>query len=239
MGLLARVGADVTRLVLETVEGLVAEGALVGAGEVLARLVRLLRRVVQQRRHEADGGSGHVGAGQGGWAWWLRVDGLGRGGFRVEQVAKGGRGGWRGHVTEGGKLGEGDDGGRGYMYGCARRACGGRPRAAGPSVLARARICRSDQGAPAANEGRQRRLAARRGARVAEPYQESGPAHLRLAESEGVLRMATPMLPGCALRACGRAGGSQAWAQGGRNVRVQRAWRNLPWPGAPGQRDDG
>jgi hypothetical protein len=37
MGLLSSVGADVTSLMLETVEGLVAERALVGTGQVLSR----------------------------------------------------------------------------------------------------------------------------------------------------------------------------------------------------------
>jgi hypothetical protein len=46
MGLLARVGSDMASLVLQTVEGLIAERALVGPGQVLARLVRLLRGVV-------------------------------------------------------------------------------------------------------------------------------------------------------------------------------------------------
>jgi len=39
MGLFARVGSDGTSLVLETVKGLVAEGTLVGAGQVLAAIV--------------------------------------------------------------------------------------------------------------------------------------------------------------------------------------------------------
>jgi len=58
MGLLSGVGADMASLVLQTVEGLVAERALVGPGEILSRLI-LLRGVLQQRRHEADGGSSH------------------------------------------------------------------------------------------------------------------------------------------------------------------------------------
>jgi hypothetical protein len=62
VGLLARVGADVTGLVLEAVEGLVAEGALVGPREILAGLVLggLLLAVLQEGRHEADGSGRHV-----------------------------------------------------------------------------------------------------------------------------------------------------------------------------------
>lgn len=60
MGLFARVSANVTSLVLKTVEGLVAQRALVGPGQILARFVLgLLRGVLQQRSHEAHGGSGH------------------------------------------------------------------------------------------------------------------------------------------------------------------------------------
>jgi hypothetical protein len=64
MGLLSRVGANVTSLVLQTVEGLVTKRALVGPGKVLSRLVvTLLRSVVQEGSHEAHGGSSHGGVG--------------------------------------------------------------------------------------------------------------------------------------------------------------------------------
>lgn len=60
VGLFTCVSADVTSLVLKAVEGLVAERALVRPGQILARLVLgLLRGVLQQRSHEAHGGSGH------------------------------------------------------------------------------------------------------------------------------------------------------------------------------------
>ena len=76
MGLLAGVGADMASLVLETMEGLVAERALVGPGEVLAGFfLSLLLGVLQQGRHEAHGGSSHRrgwrgcgGGGGGGWS---------------------------------------------------------------------------------------------------------------------------------------------------------------------------
>jgi hypothetical protein len=67
MGLLAGVGADVTGLVLQTVEGLVAERALVGPGEILARLVlAVLLGILQEGGHEADGSGSHVRLGSGG-----------------------------------------------------------------------------------------------------------------------------------------------------------------------------
>ena len=60
MGLLSRVSADVTGLVLQTVEGLVTERALVRAREVLSGLVvALLRGILQQRSHEAHGSGSH------------------------------------------------------------------------------------------------------------------------------------------------------------------------------------
>ena len=65
VGLLARVGADVASLVLEAVESLIAERALVGAREVLARLFVLLRGVLQEGSHEAHGGGGHGGGRRG------------------------------------------------------------------------------------------------------------------------------------------------------------------------------
>lgn len=81
-------GADVTSLVLETVEGLLAERALVGPGEVLSRLVvALLAGVVEQRSHEAHGSGSHGGVGgRGGRVLWLLL--LVLSGLRVEQVAK-------------------------------------------------------------------------------------------------------------------------------------------------------
>jgi hypothetical protein len=92
MGLLARVGADVTGLVLEAVEGLVAERALVGPGEILAGLVLggLLLGSLQEGRHEADGSGRHVLLGLLGLKGLL-LGGVGRGrgcggggGVRVE-----------------------------------------------------------------------------------------------------------------------------------------------------------
>ena len=46
MGLLSSVGADMASLVFQTVESLIAKRALVGPGEILSRLVRLLRGVL-------------------------------------------------------------------------------------------------------------------------------------------------------------------------------------------------
>lgn len=66
MGLLSSVGPDVAGLVLKTMEGLLAEGTLVGARElVLAGGIVL--GVLEERSHEAHGGSGHgrVGRGRG------------------------------------------------------------------------------------------------------------------------------------------------------------------------------
>ena len=85
MWLFARVSPDVTSLVFQTVESLIAQRALVGAGEVLARLVLgLLRGVLQQRSHEAHGSSGHgsVGGGRRG------VVSSSSGRVRVEEVGK-------------------------------------------------------------------------------------------------------------------------------------------------------
>lgn len=65
MRLLSSVGADVTSLVLEAVEGLLAERALVGPGEVLARLVvTLLGGVLEQRSHEAHSSGSHGAGGR-------------------------------------------------------------------------------------------------------------------------------------------------------------------------------
>lgn len=48
-----------TSLVLETVEGLVTERALVWPGEILSGLIVLLRGVLQQRSHKAHGSGSH------------------------------------------------------------------------------------------------------------------------------------------------------------------------------------
>lgn len=61
MRLLARVGSDVASLVLQTVKGLIAQRAFVGPGKILSGLLGLLRGVLEERRHETDGGSGHGG----------------------------------------------------------------------------------------------------------------------------------------------------------------------------------
>ena len=58
MGLLSSVGADVTGLVLQTVEGLVTERALVRARQVLPRLFLGLL-LLQEGSHEAHGSSSH------------------------------------------------------------------------------------------------------------------------------------------------------------------------------------
>lgn len=58
MGLLASVSADVTGLVFKTVEGLVTERALVGTGQILARLILVLL-LLQEGSHEAHGSSSH------------------------------------------------------------------------------------------------------------------------------------------------------------------------------------
>ena len=77
VGLLSGVGADVTGLVLEAVEGLLAQRALVGPWQVLARLVLGLLGVLEQGRHEAHGGRRH-GEVLGGFAG--RGGGVGGGG---------------------------------------------------------------------------------------------------------------------------------------------------------------
>lgn len=58
MGLLSGVGADMTGLVLQTVEGLVTERTLVGTGQVLTRLFLSLL-LLQEGSHEAHGSSSH------------------------------------------------------------------------------------------------------------------------------------------------------------------------------------
>jgi len=84
VGLLAGVGSNVASLVLETVEGLVAERALVGTGQVLSRLFLggLLGSVLEERSHEAHGAGSHgrvlVDGGRG----------LGSGCVWVEEVGK-------------------------------------------------------------------------------------------------------------------------------------------------------
>jgi hypothetical protein len=87
--LLSGVGADVTSLVLQTVEGLVAERALVGPGKVLARLVvALLGGVLKEGSHEAHGSSSHGGVGSSGGRVLLLLVVLFSSGLRVEQVVK-------------------------------------------------------------------------------------------------------------------------------------------------------
>lgn len=114
--LLSSVGSDMASLVLQTVEGLVAERALVRPGKILSGLLCLLRGVLEKRRHEADGGSGHGGGWcEGGLLLLLLV--LGNC-FGVEQVGETCRGRVGLHVTGGESLGgRGTDGGLGYMYG--------------------------------------------------------------------------------------------------------------------------
>lgn len=53
------VGADVTGLVLQTVERLVTERTLVGTREILARLFLDLLLLLQEGSHEAHGSSSH------------------------------------------------------------------------------------------------------------------------------------------------------------------------------------
>ena len=85
MGLLAGMGADVTGLVLEAVEGLLAQRTLVGAGQVLTGLVVGLRSGLEKGSHQAHRGRRHGGVRGSGW----RV--VGEGGVR-------GRG-WLGEVV--------------------------------------------------------------------------------------------------------------------------------------------
>jgi hypothetical protein len=60
MWLFSSMGANVTSLVLEAVEGLVTKWALVRPGEILTGfVVALLGGVLEKRRHEAHGGSSH------------------------------------------------------------------------------------------------------------------------------------------------------------------------------------
>ena len=85
--LLSSVGSNVASLVLQTVEGLVAERALVRPRKILSGLLCLLRGVLEKRRHEADGGSGHRGGGCRG-RWWLLLLLVLGGCFGVEQVGE-------------------------------------------------------------------------------------------------------------------------------------------------------
>jgi hypothetical protein len=127
-------------LVLQTVESLIAERALVRPGQVLSELVRLLRGVLQKRSHEAHGSSSH-GAGGCGSGLLLNVV---RRCVGVEQVTETCRGSVGLHVTECRSWGKGDDGVLVSMYGSTRRACGGRLVAVRAVCAdARARICRS------------------------------------------------------------------------------------------------
>jgi hypothetical protein len=67
MRLLASVRPDMAGLMLETVKGLLAQRALVGTWQVLASVVLGGLSILQERSHEAHGGSGHglVGRGRG------------------------------------------------------------------------------------------------------------------------------------------------------------------------------
>ena len=58
MGLLSGVSADVTGLVLQTVEGLVTKRAFVGTGKVLTRFFLGLL-LLQEGSHKAHGSSSH------------------------------------------------------------------------------------------------------------------------------------------------------------------------------------
>lgn len=58
MRLLSSVGADVAGLMLQAMEGLIAERALVRTGKVLARLFWGLL-LLQEGSHEAHGSSSH------------------------------------------------------------------------------------------------------------------------------------------------------------------------------------
>lgn len=61
VGLLASVGANVPRLMLKAVEGLVAERALVGAGQLVGVLRRLGAGDGPVGLEDGDGGASHVG----------------------------------------------------------------------------------------------------------------------------------------------------------------------------------
>lgn len=95
MGLLSGVGADVTSLVLETMEGLLAQRALVGPGKVLARLVLGLLGILEEGRHQAHGGRRHglvlvvLGSGSSGGSSGGRSGGRSGGGRDVVAVAGG------------------------------------------------------------------------------------------------------------------------------------------------------
>lgn len=167
MGLLSSVSANVASLMFQTVESLIAERALVGPGEILTGLVRLLRGVLQQRSHEAHGSSSHgVGVLSGSRELVLLLGGR----VGVQQVGETCRGRVGLHVTEGESLGKGDDGGLGYMYGSTRRACGGR-------LMAVRAVC-ADAGEDMPEQAQKETRCASAawlpsgGARVVETYQE-------------------------------------------------------------------
>ena len=81
-------GADVASLVFKTVKGLVTERALVGPGQVLARLiVSLLGGVLEQRSHETHGSGSHGGV-VGVRCGRVLVLVVFSGGLRVEEVVK-------------------------------------------------------------------------------------------------------------------------------------------------------
>jgi hypothetical protein len=174
VGLLSSVSSNVASLVLQTVESLIAERALVRPGQVLSELVRLLRNVLQKRSHEAHGSSSHgaVGCGSG-----LLLNVVRRC-VGVEQVTETCRGSVGLHVTECRSWGKGDDGGLVYMYGSTRRACGGR-------LVAVRAVC-ADAGEDMPEQVQKETRCASApwlgvgGARVVETYQERRvPLHLR------------------------------------------------------------
>lgn len=66
MGLLPGVRPDVAGLMLEAVEGLLAQRTLVGPGQILAGLVLGGLSILEERSHEAHGSSGHGTLGGGG-----------------------------------------------------------------------------------------------------------------------------------------------------------------------------
>jgi hypothetical protein len=61
--LLARVGANVSGLMLETVEGFGTDRTLVRSRQILSGLFCLRRSVLNGRRHQADASGSHGGAG--------------------------------------------------------------------------------------------------------------------------------------------------------------------------------
>jgi hypothetical protein len=64
MRLLARVSANVSGLVFESVEGFGTDRTLVRSGQVLSWFFLLRRRILNGGSHQTDAGGGH---GSGGW----------------------------------------------------------------------------------------------------------------------------------------------------------------------------